>query len=314
VFFTAEQVRRRLPWGSLIEAIRQQFINGCEMPVRHHHTVDVPGEPDATLLLMPAWQAGCYVGVKMVNVFPGNAERGLASISGSYLLNSGSTGELLVIMDGPELTARRTAAASALAAQFLAKKNARTLLMVGTGKLSANLIEAHSHVSRLDRILLWGRNYEKAQMTAEQLKALGFNVSPAKDLAEACAVADIISCATLTEQPLIRGEWLSPGTHIDLVGGFTPTMREADDTAIQRAKVFVDTREGATKEAGDIVAPLEAGIIGQHDILGDLYQLCRGEHLGRESGTDITLFKSVGAALEDLAAAIAVYESSLPGA
>lgn len=306
--FSAEQVRSHLPWDSLIKAIRQQFINGCEMPVRHHHTIAVPGESDATLLLMPAWQTGEYLGVKMVTVFPGNAKRGLASICGSYLLNSGATGELLAIMDGPELTARRTAAASALAADYLALKDARNLLMVGTGRLSANLIEAHAHVRNYERVQIWGRNSEKTKRIASQFSECGINVTPVTDLASACADADVITCATLSEQPLIQGEWLSPGTHVDLVGGFTPTMREADDEAVRRAKVFVDTREGATKEAGDIVVPLSTGVISEEDIMADLYQLCRGEVSGRIGANDITLFKSVGAALEDLAAAVAVYE------
>lgn len=305
---SAEQIRDHLPWDFLSEAIEDMFRRGCEMPVRHHHKVEVPGEADATLLLMPAWLAGKYLGVKMVSVFPGNATRGLAAVSGSYLLTHGTTGELLCILDGTELTARRTAAASALAAKYLARKDAKKLLMVGTGRMSTNLIEAHAHVREIEQISVWGRNPEKAQAVADGLKAKGFDVTPATDLADSCASADIISCATLSEQPLIRGEWLAHGTHLDLVGGFTPAMREADDEVVRRAKVFVDTREGAMKEAGDIVTPLASGNLKKEEILADLYQMCRGEHPGRCADQDITLFKSVGAALEDLAAAIAVYE------
>ncbi len=309
MLLTAEQVRNNLSWNSLVGAIQRLFVTGCEVPLRHHHAVEVPSDPDATLLLMPAWQIGQYIGVKMVNVFPGNAKRGLASIGGCYLLSSGTTGELLAVMDGPELTARRTAAASVLAAQFLARTDARKLLVVGTGRLSLNLIEAYASCHDLDEIQVWGRSLDKAQVVADQLEKVGIEVTAVADLAEACAAADIISCATLSQQPLIQGEWLSPGTHVDLIGGFTPTMREADDEVIRRAKVFVDTHEGATKEAGDIVIPLETGVLKQSDVLADLYQLCREEHPGRTSDNDITLFKSVGVALEDLAAAIAVYDS-----
>ncbi len=309
MLLTAEQVRNNLSWNSLVGAIQRLFVTGCEVPLRHHHAVEVPSDPDATLLLMPAWQIGQYIGVKMVNVFPGNAKRGLASIGGCYLLSSGTTGELLAVMDGPELTARRTAAASVLAAQFLARTDARKLLVVGTGRLSLNLIEAYASCHDLDEIQVWGRSLDKAQVVADQLEKVGIEVAPVTDLAEACAAADIISCATLSQQPLIQGEWLSPGTHVDLIGGFTPTMREADDDVIRRAKVFVDTHEGATKEAGDIVIPLETGVLKQSDVLADLYQLCREEHPGRTSDNDITLFKSVGVALEDLAAAIVVYDS-----
>ncbi len=309
MLLTAEQVRNNLSWNSLVGAIQRLFVTGCEVPLRHHHAVEVPSDPDATLLLMPAWQIGQYIGVKMVNVFPGNAKRGLASIGGCYLLSSGTTGELLAVMDGPELTARRTAAASVLAAQFLARTDARKLLVVGTGRLSLNLIEAYASCHDLDEIQVWGRSLDKAQVVADQLEKVGIEVTAVADLAEACAAADIISCATLSQQPLIQGEWLSPGTHVDLIGGFTPTMREADDEVIRRAKVFVDTHEGATKEAGDIVIPLETGVLKQSDVLADLYQLCREEHPGRTSDNDITLFKSVGVALEDLAAAIVVYDS-----
>jgi len=311
VLLNAEQVRCNLPWKSLVESLQRLFVVGCEVPVRHHHTMPVPDAPDATLLLMPAWQAGKYIGIKMVTVFPGNSHLGLASISGSYLLNSGVTGELLAIMDGPELTSRRTAAASVLAAGYLARQDAQNLLMVGTGRLSANLIEAYAAVRDLQSIKIWGRSLHKSQRVADQLREQGLKVTPVEHLAEACAAADIISCATLSQQPLIQGEWLSPGTHVDLVGGFTPSMREADDEAIRRARVFVDTYDGATKEAGDIVVPLAAGILKADEILADLYQLCRGEHLGRVSDKEITLFKSVGVALEDLAAAISVYESTV---
>ena len=142
----AAETRSALPWDGLVKALGDMFAKGCVMPVRHHHEVEVPGEADATLLLMPAWQPGAYIGVKMVSVFPGNQTRGLPAIHGSYLLSSGKTGELLAIVDGGELTARRTAAASALAARYLARPDARSMLMVGTGRLSANVIEAHASV------------------------------------------------------------------------------------------------------------------------------------------------------------------------
>ncbi|GAB3125142.1 bifunctional Delta(1)-pyrroline-2-carboxylate/Delta(1)-piperideine-2-carboxylate reductase [Novispirillum itersonii] len=307
-FADAAAVAAALTPAALVEALRDGFRQGCEMPVRHHHTVQVPGEAAATLLLMPAWIEGGFVGVKVVSVFPGNADRGQPSIYGSYLLSSGKTGELLAVMDGPELTSRRTAAASALAADYLARKDAATLLVVGTGRLSAHMARAHAAVRPLTRVLIWGRNPEKAAAVVAELADLGVTVEVAPaSLEQAVGVADIISCVTLSTQPLIQGAWLRPGQHLDLVGGFTPAMREADDEAIRRASVYVDTRAGATKEGGDIVQPLASGALTAEGIRGDLYDLCRGTAAGRGDDQEITFFKSVGCALEDLMAAVQVY-------
>lgn len=307
-FADAAAVAAALTPAALVEALRDGFRQGCEMPVRHHHTVQVPGEAAATLLLMPAWIEGGFVGVKVVSVFPGNADRGQPSIYGSYLLSSGKTGELLAVMDGPELTSRRTAAASALAADYLARKDADTLLVVGTGRLSAHMARAHAAVRPLTRVLIWGRNPEKAAAVVAELADLGVTVEVAPaSLEQAVGVADIISCVTLSTQPLIQGAWLRPGQHLDLVGGFTPAMREADDEAVRRASVYVDTRAGATKEGGDIVQPLASGALTAEGIRGDLYDLCRGTAAGRGDDQEITFFKSVGCALEDLMAAVQVY-------
>ena len=303
------ETRAALPWGALIKALRTMFREGCEMPVRHHHDVAVPGEAAATLLLMPAWQPGSYIGVKMVSVFPGNTDRGLPAIHGSYLLSSGETGQLLAILDGAELTARRTAAASALAADYLAAKDARRMLMVGAGRLSQNLIEAHASVRPLKAVSIWARDPRKAAATASEIRIPGVTISVADDIEAAAREADIISCATLSSEPLIRGDWLKDGAHLDLVGAFKPSMRESDDRAVERATVFVDTREGALSEGGDLVQPLKAGVIKASDLQADLAELASGRHAGRSRSDEITLFKSVGAALEDLAGAILAFET-----
>ncbi|HXH01762.1 MAG TPA: ornithine cyclodeaminase family protein [Candidatus Competibacteraceae bacterium] len=306
----ADAVARHLPWPALVEALREGFRAGCEAPLRHHHTVRVPGEPDATLLLMPAWQPGAFLGVKLVSVFPGNGARGLPAIHGSYLLSSARTGELLALLDGAALTARRTAAASALAAGYLARADARHLLIVGTGALAPNLAAAHAGVRPITRISVWGRDPAKAETLAARLRGDGLPAAAVADLAATAAQADIVSCATLSQQPLIQGAWLKPGAHLDLVGGFTPAMREADDEAVRRASVFVDTRQGAGHEAGDIVQPLASGVLTPASILADLHELCRGQHPGRRRDDEITLFKSVGASLEDLVAAVLAYRSA----
>ncbi|MCA1442267.1 ornithine cyclodeaminase family protein [Ensifer sp. IC4062] len=305
----AAQTRAALPWDGLVNALGDMFVKGCVMPVRHHHEVAVPGEADATLLLMPAWQPGAYIGVKMVSVFPGNQTRGQPAIHGGYLLSSGKTGELLAIVDGGELTARRTAAASALAARFLAREDASRMLMVGTGRLSTNVIEAHASVRPIRNVTIWGRDPKKAEATAKELSLGDISVTVATDLEAAAREADIISCATLSSAPLIRGDWLKAGAHLDLIGAFKPTMRESDDRAAERSSIFVDTREGALSEAGDIVQPIRSSVITKDAIRADLFELARGAHPGRTRAEEITLFKSVGAALEDLAGAVLAFES-----
>ncbi|TQX84652.1 MULTISPECIES: ornithine cyclodeaminase family protein [Rhizobium] len=303
------RTRAALPWRPLIDAIDHMFKGGCMMPVRHHHTMAVPGESDATLLLMPAWVPGRYSGVKVLSLFPDNGLRGLPAIYGTYLLSSGTTGEMLAIVDGGELTARRTAATSALAASKLARADASELLVCGTGRLSPNLMQAHAEVRSLTRIHVWGRNSDTAERTAAEARIMGLPAIAVSDLEAAARTADVISCATLSSQPLIDGNWLKAGAHLDLVGGYKPDMREADDTAIRRASVFVDTLAGATHEAGDIVQPLASGVLTRDGIRAELAELARGEKPGRRDDNEITLFKSVGAALEDLAGAILAYES-----
>ena len=297
------EVVAALDFPALVEALRQMFRAGAETPVRHHHTIPVPGGSDGTLLLMPAWQAGRHLGVKIVTIFPDNAEQAEPSLLGAYLLLDGKTGRPLALLDAPALTARRTAAASALAASYLARPDCERLLMVGTGALASHLIEAHASVRPIVNVLVWGRNPEKAARLAQRLTRRSLKVAATTDLANAVRGAHIICCATLSEAPLIQGHWLPLGVHLDLVGGFRPEMREADDDCIRRARVFVDTRAGALKEAGDIVQPMQAGILREDDIAGDLFDLARGSRAGRRYHDQITLFKSVGTAIEDLAGA-----------
>jgi ornithine cyclodeaminase len=304
----AAETRARLPWGPLVDALAAMFKAGCEMPLRHHHQIEVPGEPEATLLLMPAWSVGRYLGVKIANVFPGNAGRGMPAVAAGYLLSSGANGAMLAMIDGGELTARRTAAASVLAARYLARPEASRLLVCGTGRIAVNLARAYAGTRRLETIEIWGRSASHAARAAAQLADEGLPARAVDDLAAATARAEIISCATLSASPIVPGAHVRPGTHVDLVGGYRPDMREADDALVRKAGVFVDTRAGATKEAGDIILAQASGALAPDGIRADLYELTRELHRGRAGAEEITLFKSVGAALEDLAAAILVYE------
>ena len=314
-FISADDLARIFTFPRLIEALRQAFRSPITVPARHHHTIERPDEPAATLLLMPAWtdagSEGAYLGVKIVSVYPGNSARSLPSIFGTYLLMDGATGAPLAAIDGQALTLWRTAAASALAASYLAREDSSRLVMVGAGALAPSLIRAHASVRPIADVQIWNRHADKAEQLAATFTGSSYQVRATTDLEAAVRDADIVSCATLTSEPLVRGAWLNPGAHLDLVGGFTPKMRETDDDAIRRSRVYVDTRSGAMKEAGDIVQPLASGVLIEFDIAGDLFDLCRGKTSGRKSAEDITLFKSVGTALEDLAAARLAYATAI---
>ena len=262
------------------------------------------GGATGDLLLMPAWQAGQHIGIKIVTVFPDNASRGLSAVMASYVLLDGETGKPLAFIDGEMLTVRRTAAASALAADYLARDDAHRLTMLGTGALAPHLIEAHASVRPIDHVRIWGRTPEKAVTLADRFKDRFTTVEAITDKSAAIAAADIVSCATLSADPLVHGANLGPGTHVDLVGAFRPDLRESDDQVIARGRVFVDTCAGALAEAGDLIQAFAAGVAGPEDIQGDLFDLCGGDTPGRQGAAEITVFKSVGTALEDLAAAI----------
>lgn len=305
--FDAAAVERLLDDAQLIDAIAELFRDGCEVPLRHHHTVETGGAA-GTLLLMPAWRNQRHLGIKIVTVFPDNGAKNLPAVIGQYLLLSAQTGEPVALMDGTALTRRRTAAASALASRFLSRPDSFRMLMVGTGALAPHLIRAHARVRPIREVAIWGRTPAKAQALVERfndgdLKHLKIAAHVADSIERTIAAADIVSCATLAQLPLVGGAWLRKGQHLDLVGGFTPAMREADDEVIGRSRVFVDTRQGAGKEAGDIVQPLASGALKADAIVADLFELCRNEKRGRQTAGEITLFKSVGTALEDLAAA-----------
>ncbi len=292
-----------LPYEDIILALDNAFRSDASVPERQHYNISVPGDEDAQLLLMPAWREGQHIGVKLVTSFPGNAQRGMAGLHACYMVFDAMTGTITASLDGTELTLRRTAAASALASQFLSRQDSQTLLMVGTGKLAPHLIHAHSTVRPLRNILVWGRHHERASTIADTCSIAGLKIQAVKDLETAVKQADIISCATSSTDPLIFGRWLNSGQHLDLVGSFTAEKREVDDEALRRSDIYVDTRSGAIKEAGEIIQGLRNGSITESDIKADLFDLCHGRSTGRKGDRHITLFKSVGTALEDLASA-----------
>ncbi|WP_114947235.1 ornithine cyclodeaminase family protein [Microvirga calopogonii] len=306
---TAAEIDRVLTFPALIDALAEAFRGDMVTPVRHHHEIERAGA-HGTLLLMPSWTGPAtqdgFVGVKVVSVFPENGAKGLPSVMGSYLLMDGATGEPVSVLDGTRLTVWRTAAASALAARYLAREDAGRMVMVGAGSLAPFLIRAHMSQRPIREVALWNHNGARAEALAAELRREGLPVTAVTNLEAAVREADLISCATLSSAPIVRGGWLKPGAHLDLVGAFNLKMREADDEALLRAQVHIDTPAAKT-EGGDVAVALQGGAMAESHIRGTLADLCVSAP--RRDPAAITAFKSVGAALEDLAAAMLVWRS-----
>jgi ornithine cyclodeaminase len=300
--FDPQTTRAALPFERLIPALRALFAVGCEVPRRHVHEIGA-----MTSLLMPAWQPGRCYGLKVVNVAPANAARGLPGLHAVYLLFDATSGAPLAQIDGDEITARRTAAASALAASMLARPDARRLLVVGAGRVARLLPEAYRAVLGIETVDVWARDPQGAEALADALRASGFSAQATGGALPDVGSADIVSCATLATEPLVRGSALAAGSHLDLIGSFTPQMREADDACFAGAGIYVDTEE-ALQKSGDLLGPLARGVFSAAQVRGTLTTLCRGAAIGRRTSGERTVFKSVGSALEDLAAAMLVWE------
>lgn len=311
----ASDIADTLTFPDLIEALRAAFRSGVIAPLRHTHDISLPDQADATLRIMPAWSDfgrqghtdKGYIGVRLASIFPGNADRGRTVTSGVYLLLSGKTGEPLAFIDGNALTAWRAAAVSALASSYLSRPDVSRLLVVGAGALVPRLIGAHASVRPVREVLIWNRSHDRAERMAKHFSGYAFKVSATDDLEGGVRGADIISCATMAAEPLISGAWLRPGVHLDLVGSYRHDMREVDSEAVERARIFVDHRETALIDAGDIVMPMNEGLIDESDIAADLSELTQGDKAGRRFHDQITLFKSGGAGLADFAAAAHVF-------
>ncbi len=303
-YHSAEQVHAALPWSSLVSALREAFASGATVPRRVAYALS---ERDS-LLLMPAWSDRA-LGVKVVTVMPDS--RAARTVQALYLLLDRHTGEPRAVLDGEALTVRRTAATSVLAAEYLARRDATDLLVIGTGTLAPYMVRAYCAMRpAITRVRIWGRSASRAAAVAATLAGEGLPVESCGDdlaaLANAVAASQIVCTATTSRTPMVQGAWLSRGTHVDLVGGFTPAMREADDDVVRMSRIVVDSYDGALSEAGDLVGPLARGVMTRSQVVAELCELVAGTHVGRTDGAQITLFKSVGLALEDLAAATLV--------
>ncbi len=303
----AAEIQRCTPWRELVAAVSDELLSDTSVaPERQVHNFDLPDGSTGSLLVMPSWSKGGLVALKASTFFPNNAGTDTPTINAAMLLFDGQTGRHLAALDGDAITTRRTAACSALAASYLARDDASRLLVVGTGQLSANMARAQAALRPLahplEGIAIWGRNPDKAKAVAGQLAADGLQAEAVTDLETSVSKADIISCVTSAQSPIVFGDWLAPGAHLDLIGSFRSDMRESDDQAGTRATVFVDTFAGATR-SGDLAQPLADGVIVESEIKADLRALVANEHPGRTDDQEITMFKSAGFALADLAAA-----------
>ena len=312
LFLGEEEISKAISYGELISSLKDAFSNPIHVPKRHHHDFPNPGHRDSTLLLMPSWQESTSLGVKIVTVSPDNGRYSLPSINGMYLYFDAITGQPLAVMDAKTLTKKRTAATSALASSFLSRKDSASMLMIGTGALAPELIRAHTFVRPgISQVFVWGRDFAKAKNVCREIGG-DVKAEAVKNLEDVVEAVDIISSATLSPEPLVEGHLLRQGQHVDLVGSYRPDMREADNSVLERASIFVDTLEGATTESGDMVIPLEEKVIEISDIKGELYDLCKGS-VGRKDNKEITLFKSVGHAIEDMVAARLVFNQYTNG-
>jgi ornithine cyclodeaminase len=303
-FFTAEQIRAQVSMPAVVESLRAAFQARCVAPPRQ--VVGVPGgEGDRLLLCMPAFDSEGGGMVKLATVFPDNPANAVPTIQAAIVVFS-KTGTPLALLDGGIVTKLRTGAASALASTYLSRTESKHLVIIGTGALAPFMAWAHCAVRPIERITIVGRLQQRAAVTSAAVRSLvdpNIEILVTQSAESAVATADIVSCATSSTAPVLAGNWLSPGAFVDLVGSFSPSKREADDDVVLRSRIFVDTLEGALSEAGDVLEPMNRGIIGRARIEGELADLVSGRAAGRRRADEIIMFKSVGTAIEDLAAA-----------
>jgi ornithine cyclodeaminase/alanine dehydrogenase-like protein (mu-crystallin family) len=301
------EVARLLPYTGLVDALDAAHREP-EALVRR--VVYSPDGSDQLFMGLPAWVPGRAIGIKLVTSFPANTGTDLPTIQALYVLFDGTNGSPLALIDGTELTYRKTACDSALGSRYLSRTDARTLLMVGAGGLGEHLIAAHRAVRpSIERVLVWNRGRDRADALAQVVGGTAVD-----DLDAAVAEADIISTATRAKEPLIKGALLRGGTHLDLVGSYLPDSREIDDDVVRRARLYVDSRLAPLEECGDLVIPLRAGLITEDDIVADLYQLARGERQGRTDAAQITAMENGGGGHLDLMTARFVWAQVQAGA
>ena len=306
-YFDSSAVQKALPYPMLIEAL----ANGLQLPIQApSRSYFAPNDDASCVLIMPAWKAKEFFGVKLVSVWPSNKAINAPTVSAVYVLLSCENGLPLAVIDGTELTLRRTAAAAALAAKTLARKNSQTLAVLGTGALCVPMVQAHASVHPFKSILIWGRQKSKALAAVAELKTLGIESDYSEDLSDTLQQADVVAAVTTATEPFILSKWLKPGTHLGLIGAFTTQMAEAEPALMSKAQIFADDRSAVLEKGGEIYQAIQQKIILPSSIEGELAELASDPARSwRQNDEAITVFKSVGFASLDLIAAELVYQS-----
>ena len=303
-YFDMKAIQTALPYPLLVEALAQGLQQFAQTPARSFFS---PNQDASCVMIMPAWRPHQMMGVKLVSVWPENNAKGESAVSAVYVVISCLDGRPLAVLDGTELTLRRTAAA----AKRLARENSETLAVLGTGSLSVPLVQAHTDTMRLKNVLVWGRQFHKTQRVVKQLKELGIEVRAMGDLEETLALSDVVAVATTATEPFLKADWVKPGTHISLVGAFTPQMAEAEPVLMARSQLFADCRASVLEKGGEVFQAIKQGLVLDSDIIADLAELtAQSDRNWRHDGQAITVFKSVGFALLDLIAAEVVMKDS----
>jgi ornithine cyclodeaminase len=302
-YLGAAALRRALPYARLIDALRKGLSEGIACPPRGSFRVSGGGNQ---LLTMPAWVDGGPIGVKLVTIFPGNSARSLPGVHSSYVLFDAEDGRPVAMIDGTELTFRRTAAISALATRLLAgpavAAGAGRLALLGSGGLAPHVAQAHVEMGLARDVVVWARRSDAAERTVAALDAMGVRASVSPSAEAAVRDADVIACATSAQQPFLLSDWVADGAHVNLIGSYAPHMQEAESALIARARVFADNRHAVLEEAGDILRPIAEGVVAADCIEADLAELSQGFAYRRQPGRP-TVFKSVGWGALDLIAA-----------
>ncbi|MEE8364348.1 MAG: hypothetical protein V3R76_01060 [Gammaproteobacteria bacterium] len=313
----AQTILNKLPFTTLVDELatmhRQPIGQLDELLMVSEGAQDTTNH----FFIRTGWQQDKALGAKVITVFPGNnRDKEWPSVQAVYILFEGMNGTPIACLDGTALTYIKTATDSALGCQLLARDNIETMLMVGAGKMARHLITAHCQIRpSLKQVYLWNRTPEKAVQLCESDLANRFDAisfTPVNDIASFAKKADLICSATASPSPVIQGEWLRAGAHVDLIGAFTSEMREADDECLRRASLFVDARETTINHIGELMIPLANGVISEDDVLADLSDLCQKKHPGRNSDTEITLYKNGGGGHLDLMMARILHQYCQP--
>lgn len=307
---TADQVHAALGYPALIDALGNAYAGEFTMPPRQVFLLDDNPENHDAFAVLPSWGSE-FIGVKAFTYFP-TATPPYKSLYSQILLFDRAHGEPLALVDGTTVTFWRTAGISGLATRLLSREDSETLFVLGTGNLASYIIRANVSVRPIKKVMVWGRNHDKAEAVCAAARAEfpNLTISTVQDREAACAVADIIVCATGSHEPLILGDWVQPGTHTDFIGNHHATKRECDTTLVTKSRVYVDSYVNAMKEAGELLVPISEGVFSKEEIVAELAEMCSGKTTLRQNAEEITLFKSIGMALSDLVGAGLAYKAA----